>query len=279
VPAAILATKLYIPPSRQRVVLRPRLVQRLNEGLTVGNKLSLVSAPAGFGKTTLVSEWVAGCGRRAAWLSLDDVVTRSIIPDGPVDEDEVVVENEHDIARNGGELVEQGCQRRLDWRGLRRLEHGQHPFSNPGRNRLQSRDQIRQKAAGVAVTYLPPEEYVEADGDLIERVASLLGNAGLHVERGASWTTDAPFRETPSAIARWRDDGVLTADMEAASLYAFARARGRAVVCFAHVTNTMAQSSGDFEKGASNGALAALDVLVAVGRGLTVRSKTSAPAR
>lgn len=132
---------------------------------------------------------------------------------------------------------------------------------------------------GTSYHYLPPEEYVEADGDLIERVASLLGNAGLHVERGASWTTDAPFRETPSAIARWRDDGVLTADMEAASLYAFARARGRAVVCFAHVTNTMAQSSGDFEKGASNGALAALDVLVAVGRGLTVRSKTSAPAR
>ena len=62
-PAAILVTKLYIPRSRQRVVLRPRLVQRLNEGLAAGNKLTLVSAPAGFGKTTLVSEWVAGCGR------------------------------------------------------------------------------------------------------------------------------------------------------------------------------------------------------------------------
>ena len=71
-PAAILATKLYIPPSRQRVVLRPRLVERLNEGLAAGNKLTLVSAPAGFGKTTLVSEWVAGCGRPAAWLSLDE---------------------------------------------------------------------------------------------------------------------------------------------------------------------------------------------------------------
>ena len=71
-PAAILATKLYIPPSRQRVVLRPRLVQRLNDGLAAGNKLHLVSAPAGFGKTTLVSEWVAGCGRPVAWLSLDE---------------------------------------------------------------------------------------------------------------------------------------------------------------------------------------------------------------
>jgi hypothetical protein len=71
VPAPILATKLYIPASRRRVVLRPRLVERLDEGLAAGNKLALVSAPAGFGKTTLVGEWVAGCGRPAAWLSLD----------------------------------------------------------------------------------------------------------------------------------------------------------------------------------------------------------------
>ena len=54
-PTAILATKLYIPPSRQSVVVRPRLVERLNEGFAAGNKLTLVSAPAGFGKTTMVS--------------------------------------------------------------------------------------------------------------------------------------------------------------------------------------------------------------------------------
>jgi len=67
----ILATKLYIPPSRPKVILRPRLIERLNGGLPVGRKLTLISAPAGFGKTTLVSEWVAGCGRPVAWLSLD----------------------------------------------------------------------------------------------------------------------------------------------------------------------------------------------------------------
>ena len=71
-PAPILATKLYIPPSRRRVVLRPRLVERLDDGLAAGHRLTLVSAPAGFGKTTLVGEWVAGCGRPAAWLSLDE---------------------------------------------------------------------------------------------------------------------------------------------------------------------------------------------------------------
>ncbi len=66
----ILATKLYLPPPRPRVVPRPRLVERLKEGLH--GKLTLISAPAGFGKTTLVSEWLASCGRPAAWLSLDE---------------------------------------------------------------------------------------------------------------------------------------------------------------------------------------------------------------
>ena len=46
-------------------------MERLNDGLAAGNRLTLVSAPAGFGKTTLVGEWVAGCGRPVAWLSLD----------------------------------------------------------------------------------------------------------------------------------------------------------------------------------------------------------------
>jgi ATP/maltotriose-dependent transcriptional regulator MalT len=66
---AILATKLYIPPPRSKIVLRPLLIERLNEGLQC--KLTLISAPAGFGKTTLVSEWIVSCGRPVAWLSLD----------------------------------------------------------------------------------------------------------------------------------------------------------------------------------------------------------------
>jgi ATP/maltotriose-dependent transcriptional regulator MalT len=71
-PAPILATKLYIPPPRPKAVLRPRLIERLNEGLASGRKLTLISAPAGFGKTTLVSEWVSVCERPVAWLSLDE---------------------------------------------------------------------------------------------------------------------------------------------------------------------------------------------------------------
>jgi LuxR family maltose regulon positive regulatory protein len=67
----ILATKLYIPPPRPSIVPRPRLIERLNEGLSASRKLTLISAPAGFGKTTLASEWVASCGQPVAWLSLD----------------------------------------------------------------------------------------------------------------------------------------------------------------------------------------------------------------
>ncbi len=65
----ILATKLYVPRPRPKVVARPRLIERLNEGLR--GKLILISAPAGFGKTTLVSEWIASCTYPIAWLSLD----------------------------------------------------------------------------------------------------------------------------------------------------------------------------------------------------------------
>jgi len=56
---------------------------------------------------------------------------------------------------------------------------------------------------------------------------------------GATWTTDAPFRETQQAIEAALQAGILAVEMEAAALYAFARARNRAVLCFAHVTNQM----------------------------------------
>ncbi|NOU98099.1 LuxR family transcriptional regulator [Paenibacillus sp. LMG 31456] len=66
----IVFTKLYIPSPRSKAVLRPRLIERLNEGIQ--RKLTLISASAGCGKTTLVSEWIAGCSQPAAWLSLEE---------------------------------------------------------------------------------------------------------------------------------------------------------------------------------------------------------------
>ncbi len=57
---------------RPNLVPRQRLIEKLNQGLQLGHKLTLISTPAGFGKTTLISEWVAGCERQAAWLSLEE---------------------------------------------------------------------------------------------------------------------------------------------------------------------------------------------------------------
>jgi LuxR family maltose regulon positive regulatory protein len=66
----ILSTKLSIPPQRSRLVARTRLLQKLNQGLECG--FILVSAPAGYGKSTLLSSWLSRLDRPAAWLALDD---------------------------------------------------------------------------------------------------------------------------------------------------------------------------------------------------------------
>ena len=84
------------------------------------------------------------------------------------------------------------------------------------------------------------------------------------VVTGASWTTDAPFRETADAIAAARAKGVLAVEMEAAALYTFARSTRRQVLCIAHVTNTMGQDGHDFEKGEADGTADALLVLEAI---------------
>jgi uridine phosphorylase len=116
---------------------------------------------------------------------------------------------------------------------------------------------------GTSYHYLPPSDYADADARLIDTIRSGLGNVGEPVELGAAWTTDAPYRETATAIAAARAKGILAVEMEAAALYAFSQARNRPVLCFAHVTNRMG-SEGDFEKGEANGATAAIRLITAV---------------
>lgn len=121
---------------------------------------------------------------------------------------------------------------------------------------------------GASHHYLPPSAFAAApDTGLLDAVeAALSGLETVTTYRGSTWTTDAPYRETEAAIASARAHGVLAVEMEAAALYAFATARRRAVVCFAHVTNAMAQTEGDFEKGEADGALATLAVLAAAAK-------------
>jgi uridine phosphorylase len=119
---------------------------------------------------------------------------------------------------------------------------------------------------GTSYHYLPPAEFAEADPALVDAAMDVLGASDLRVYRGAAWTTDAPFRETEGAIERCRARDILAVEMEAAALYAFARARRKPVLCLAHVTNQMAVSGGDFEKGEADGAYASLSVIAAVAR-------------
>jgi uridine phosphorylase len=119
---------------------------------------------------------------------------------------------------------------------------------------------------GTSYHYLPPSEFADADSFLIARAEEAVRAAALPIYRGTTWTTDAPFRETPAAIAAARARGALAVEMEAAALYAFAAARNRPVICYAHVTNTMGQVHGDFEKGEADGSAAALKVISATGK-------------
>lgn len=119
---------------------------------------------------------------------------------------------------------------------------------------------------GTSYHYLPPAEFSEADGELVADAMRALREGVLPVYQGATWTTDAPFRETAAAIEQCRRRGILAVEMEAAALYAFARARNRPVLCLAHVTNQMAVTTGDFEKGEADGAHASLEVIAAVAR-------------
>jgi LuxR family maltose regulon positive regulatory protein len=70
--ASLLTTKLYMPAVTPRLVPRPHLIGHLEEGLQLGYRMTLLSAPAGFGKTTLLSEWLRQTDRSVAWLSLDE---------------------------------------------------------------------------------------------------------------------------------------------------------------------------------------------------------------
>ena len=116
---------------------------------------------------------------------------------------------------------------------------------------------------GTSYHYLPASEFSHADPTLLERTNGAFGHLRLPVERGATWTTDAPFRETADAIAAMKARDLLAVEMEAAALYAFSAARRKPVLCFAHVTNRMALVEGDFEKGDADGTTDALAVIVA----------------
>jgi uridine phosphorylase len=119
---------------------------------------------------------------------------------------------------------------------------------------------------GTSYHYLPSAEFSHADTALLALMDGAFGHLPVPVDRGGTWTTDAPFRETAETIAAMARTGLLAVEMEAAALYAFAAARQKPVLCFAHVTNQMARGEGDFEKGEADGTVDALAVIGAAAK-------------
>lgn len=121
---------------------------------------------------------------------------------------------------------------------------------------------------GTSLHYLPPGRWSHLDDTLVAKLDGAFDGLPQPVLTGSSWTTDAPYRETATAIHAAERAGVMCVEMEAAALYAYATARNSPVVCLAHVTNTMATGGDDFEKGIENGAHDALAVASAVAAAL-----------
>ncbi len=113
---------------------------------------------------------------------------------------------------------------------------------------------------GTSLHYQPPATWSRLPSHLAPPLIRALQGLPEPVMAGASWTTDAPYRETQSAFDAAVEANVVCVEMEAAALYAYATARHRDVVCFAHITNTMATTGDDFEKGEANGVHAALAI-------------------
>ncbi len=117
---------------------------------------------------------------------------------------------------------------------------------------------------GTSYHYLPPEAPSRLAESLCQKLLPSAEQPDCPFFGATSWTTDAPYRETPSAIASMQTLGVTCVEMEAAALYAFAAAKEKPVVCFAHITNSMAQTEGDFEKGEAFGSIDTLNLLTII---------------
>ena len=124
---------------------------------------------------------------------------------------------------------------------------------------------------GTSYHYLPPSPFSALRPELEELLRDTWEASSVPMHSGASWTTDAPFRETEEMIQACRANGILAVEMEAAALYALAQAKQSALVCFAHVTNQMAEQGDDFEKGPNQGSRAALQVIDHTARHLHYR--------
>jgi purine-nucleoside phosphorylase len=114
---------------------------------------------------------------------------------------------------------------------------------------------------GTSYHYLPPEKKATINQKLFCLLSDEAISTVVPFFNGTSWTTDAPYRETASAIAGMKQQNITCVEMEAAALYALAEVKNYNIICFAHLTNSMAQTEGDFEKGEEFGSVDTLNLI------------------
>jgi uridine phosphorylase len=132
---------------------------------------------------------------------------------------------------------------------------------------------------GTSYHYIPASATSTINKDLLRILERDLVNKSPQIAIGKSWTTDAPYRETQSAIDAMKQADVNAVEMEAAALYAFAKAKNKKVICFAHITNSMAQNEMDFEKGIENGSITSLELVASTIKVITVPAGNSIPVK
>lgn len=114
---------------------------------------------------------------------------------------------------------------------------------------------------GTSYHYLPAAEKSAINPLLAKTITDYFKESEVKITPVNSWTTDAPYRETETAIRYAQSLGAQCVEMEAAALYAFSKMSKKEVICYARLTNTMAQTEGDFEKGEEMGSLDDLELI------------------
>lgn len=114
---------------------------------------------------------------------------------------------------------------------------------------------------GSSYHYLTPEQPSKLNAGILQSLHSFSLQSECPFFEGSSWTTDAPYRETQHAIDNMKQQDITCVEMEAAALYALSTVKNYNIICFAHLTNSMAQEEGDFEKGEEFGSFDSLNLV------------------
>ena len=114
---------------------------------------------------------------------------------------------------------------------------------------------------GTSYHYLSAEKPALLNEQLFHLLDEKNNDKNCPYFNGTSWTTDAPYRETQSAIDAMKQQNITCVEMEASALYVLSEVKNYPIICFAHLTNSMAQKEGDFDKGEEFGSIDTLNLI------------------